>query len=115
MFNAMVAPDPENVSGNEDDIVEWKMRKRTKGKAIRILRPREEMEETQEEQNPCYPWTKGKAIRILGPIAKKEEIREEQIDELESEGTSTMPNSPVTGAVWDEIDQKDRLKKKANL
>ena len=46
-----------------------------KGKAIRILGPREEKEEIQEEQNPVCPWAKGKAVRILGPIEKRKETQ----------------------------------------
>ena len=73
-FNNMAKSDPNNASYNEDDIEEEEMRKCTKGKAIRISGPREE----------------------------KEEIQEARITEIESEGSITMPNSPVTGAVWQE-------------
>ena len=110
------------MSDNEDDSQEEKARKWEKGNAIRILGPREEKEEIQEEQNPCYPWAKGKAIRILGPIEKKEETQEEQINEVESEGTSTMKNSPVTGTVWADArsegpieEERKHLKKKKNV
>ena len=61
----MVAPDPENVSDNEDDIEEGKVRNWAKGKAIRIRGPRAGKEEIQEAPNPCYPWAKGNAVRIL--------------------------------------------------
>ena len=73
-FNTMVKAGPNNASYNEDDIEEEKMRK----------------------------WTNGKAIRISGPREEKEEIQEERITAIESEGSGTMPNRPVTGTVWQE-------------
>ena len=74
MFNTMVKADPNNASYNEGDSEEEKIRKRVNGKAIRILGPREE----------------------------RQEIQEERITVIESEGSSTMPNRPVTGTVWKE-------------
>ena len=45
--------------------------------------------------------TKERAARILGPIEEDEEINEEGEPEIWSESSSTMPNSPATGVVWE--------------
>ena len=50
VFNTMAKADPNNASYNEYDIEAREMRKWAKGKSIRILGPREEKEETQEER-----------------------------------------------------------------
>ena len=53
---------------------------------------------TTARKRRCESGRKEKPSESRGK--EKEEIQEERITEIESEGSSTMPNSPVTGTVW---------------
>ena len=58
----------------------------------------EEGNETEIAEERIRKWTKGRAIRTMGP--KEEEIKEEGKSKIESKGSSKMKDTQMSGVAW---------------